>query len=459
MSKHYPTGKNGMRLLGLDIGTTSICAVVLDTDAMCVVASRTVPNDSGMASPEPYARLQNADRIWEIAGGLVDAMLHECPGVAGIGLSGQMHGIVYVDERGQAVSPLFTWQDERGNLPYSDGESYAEALSRIFGQPMASGFGFVTHFYHVVHGQVPTDARSLCTIGDYIAMKLAGVSKPVMDPTNAASLGGWADGRIDPSALARAGIDADMLPKVVESGTRVGTTASGIPVHAALGDNQASFVGSGASRGDSLLINIGTGAQLSLWSDAPVSAPGWEVRPFPGGGWLLVAATLGGGKTYALLERFFRSVCHVFTGTDPGSLYARMDALLAGGEHAEDAMVLVPQFFGTRADPHARASITNISEQNFTPAGLTRAFVNGMAEELASLFEALPEEVRRRVVRAVGSGNGMRRNRGLQDAMARRMGLPLALSPFEEEAAVGAALIGKSPKDMMESTYRENRSP
>ncbi|MCL6443649.1 MAG: hypothetical protein K6T83_09370, partial [Alicyclobacillus sp.] len=201
-------------------------------------------------------------------------------------------------------------------------------------------------------------------------MKLAVVNSPVMDPTNPTSIRAWTDGRMDSDALARAGIDGDLLPKVVDSGTRMGTTALGVPVYVALEDNQASFVGSGASRQDSLLINIGTGAQLSLWSDAPVSAPGCEARPFPRRRWLLVAATLGGGKTYALLERFFRSVCPQFLGTDPGSLYARMDALLAEFKHVDDAMVVVPQFFGTRTNPLARGGITNISEQNFTPAGL-----------------------------------------------------------------------------------------
>lgn len=94
--------------------------------------------------------------------------------IKGIGITGQMHGIVYTDIQGNAVSPLYTWQDGRGNLNYRENQSYAAYLSDITGCPVATGYGLVTHFYNVQNRLVPTNATKLCTIMDYAVMKLSG---------------------------------------------------------------------------------------------------------------------------------------------------------------------------------------------------------------------------------------------------------------------------------------------
>ena len=85
--------------------------------------------------------MQNPDAIFE----LVQSVLQELTAsenVCSIGITGQMHGIVYLNASGQAVSPLYTWRDGRGNMPCHisrDGKSYAEYLSELTGYSMASG--------------------------------------------------------------------------------------------------------------------------------------------------------------------------------------------------------------------------------------------------------------------------------------------------------------------------------
>ena len=76
-----------------------------------------------------------------------------------VGISTQMHGIVYVNAKGEAATPLYTWKEECGNLPFRGRESYAEYLSRMTGYPMYTGYGSVTHFYLWETGKIPADAQ------------------------------------------------------------------------------------------------------------------------------------------------------------------------------------------------------------------------------------------------------------------------------------------------------------
>ena len=108
-----------MKAIGIDIGTTSICGVVLDAENGNVLTSRTVNSDAFISTPNDWENIQDVTKIVAIASGILDSFLEEyAEEIAAIGLTGQMHGIVYVDAEGQAVSPLYTWQDARGNLPY-----------------------------------------------------------------------------------------------------------------------------------------------------------------------------------------------------------------------------------------------------------------------------------------------------------------------------------------------------
>ena len=111
------------------------------------------------------------------------------------------------------------------------------------GLAAATGYGLVTHAYNLAHGLVPTGAVTLCTIGDYIAMKLCGRQTPVMDASNAAGLGFFgADKRaFNQTVLRGIGIDPAFLPGLTED-RFIGICRSRARVAAAIGDNQASFL-------------------------------------------------------------------------------------------------------------------------------------------------------------------------------------------------------------------------
>lgn len=427
-----------MKTLGLDIGTTSISAVVYSAEEG-VLSARTVKNDSFLPG-KPWERIQDPRKIFSVAMEVLDTLLAEHPDVQAIGLTGQMHGILYLDSAGEPVSPLYIWQDGRGGLPHRSGGSWAEYLSRATGYPLATGYGLVTHYYNLRNGLIPENAVKLCTIHDYLAMKLAGKTVPVTDPTDAASLGLYdlQNRCFDPVALKSAGMDPAMLPEVV-SGPYLGTGAPGIPVYAALGDNQASFLGATGGRTDVLLVNMGTGGQISVYSPDYLETDTLETRPFPDGGWLLVGASLCGGRSYALLENFFRETVKMVTGQEV-SVYEAMSRALDNAESITDYPRVSTLFQGTRKDPSLRGSIMGLSPENFTPVHLMIGLMKGMAQELYGLYAGYLEKGGTPPAAMIGSGNGLRRNMHLCRIFEETFSCPLILSENQEEAACGAAI-------------------
>lgn len=371
-------------------------------------------------------------------------MLKLFPYAAGIGITGQMHGILYTDGKGQAVSPLYTWQDQRGLRKTKDGESLAERLSQWTGHPVFSGYGLVTHAALLERREVPEQAISLCTIADYAAMDLVNKTTPIMEASNAASIGFYdvERGYFDEKALVLAGIDVNLLPSVLPPMALVGKTKNGVSVFNAIGDNQASVLGSLRSLNSSILLNVGTGGQLTAYTEKFVSVEGLETRPFPGGGFLLVGASLAGGKSYAMLEGLFRSVIEAFVETEEPAplLYDKMEALLDREWPSMNKLKVHTQFFGTRQKPDLRGIIEDIGAVNFTPQHLIVGFLEGMAEELYGYYERLPEDIRTGFQSIIGSGNGIRSNYHLRRLCGERFDMPIRFPVFREEASVGAAL-------------------
>lgn len=427
-----------MKTLGLDIGTTSISAVVLGPGNQ-VLATRTVKNTAFLPG-ESWERIQDPGILRSTAWEVVTQLLESHPDIAALGLTGQMHGIVYLDGAGNCVSPLYTWQDGRGDLPHPQGGTWASHMRVLTGYPMATGYGLTTHYYNTCNGLVPPNAVTFCTIMDYLAMVFAGNTVPVIHPTDAASLGLYQKepGQFDREALETLGLDGRMLPQIVTQPC-LGRGPLGIPVYTAIGDSQAAFLGAGGGRKDMLLINVGTGSQICLYSPTPLETDTLEARPFPDGGWMLTGASLCGGRSFAMLERFFSQTVQMVTGKEE-SAYPGMMALLAAMPQPEDIPLAQTTFQGTRQNPGLRGSFRQVSQNNFTPLHLMYSVMYGMARELYDMYAGYLEKGGTAPGLLLGSGNGLRRNPQLQAILETTFGAPLALSQSLEEAACGAAI-------------------
>ena len=432
-----------MNFLGIDIGTSSICGIVYNTVSKDIVSIAKI-NNTDMLSCNVWEKVQDANAIVDIVLDLIQELRIQYPDIKGIGLSGQMHGILYVNAEGEAVSPLYTWQDMRGSLLYKDGMSYAAYLSKQTGFPLSTGFGLVTHYYNKVNSLVPQNAVKLCTIMDYTAIRLTGKCEPLVDCSNAASLGFFDKEKLafDKEALWNVGIDNSILPEIGKAFSRVGHYEN-ISVYTAIGDNQASFLGSIRDIRHSIHITVGTSSQISVYSDDYVNVPLLDTRPLPGGGYILVGAALCGGCSFSLLKKFFSETIKLYTGEemDDTDLYKIMVSV-PYKEVQEDDIRVETLFGGTRSHPEKRGKIMNISCLNWHPENLIRGFLEGMSQELYDFYQLLPNSIRERKTILVGSGNGIKRNPLLCQILEERFKCHLQVSACREEAALGACICG-----------------
>ena len=169
-----------MNAIGIDIGTTGICGVAIDTETGKVLRSVTKNSNAFIRGAAEWEKIQSVDTVIGIAKDILDGLTDS--DTVSIGITGQMHGIVYINSDGDAVSPLYTWQDKRGDLPYGD-TTYAKFLGSF------TGYGCVTDLYNRENGIRPVEATAFCTIHDYFSMKLCGLKKPLIHSSNAASFG------------------------------------------------------------------------------------------------------------------------------------------------------------------------------------------------------------------------------------------------------------------------------
>ncbi len=423
--------------VGIDIGTTTVSGIVLNAEDNSVLQIYNVPNDSNLPSKHSWEHQQSPERILAIVKGILDQILKNYP-VSSIGVTGQMHGILLISPDGEALSPLYTWQDMSAGMGEN---SSCEQLEHLTGYRVPGGYGLATLYHLVRTNQIPQQAYVTGTIMDFITMNLCGLSRPVMHITNAASWGLFSTSRkhFDSDLLKRAGISEEILP-VVTAETKVIGTYQNIPVAVAIGDNQAAFMGSVSEPGTSVLVNIGTGSQVSVLSEMITNADGVliEARPFDGKSLLYSGSCLSGGRSYALLEKFFRRFA-VFCGMKDKPYYEELNQLAKAGMDAGNWVDICTTFFGTRENPDLQGAITRIGEDNFTPEAFSAGILYGMARELYELYQKMPHKG---ITKLIASGNGVRKNpnfcRVLEDVFKMKLTIP----DHTEEAAYGAAMFG-----------------
>ena len=433
-----------MRVIGLDIGTTKICAIVVDGETGVIIETLTLNNDSFLSTVHMWERIQDVSIILTKSKEILDSLSTKYSPIGVLGITGQMHGILYIDNEGNSVSPLYTWQDCRGDIKFDLDETYVEFLTRKTNYKLATGYGAVTHFYNFHNKLIAENAYSFCTIHDYVAMKLTGGSIPMINNTNAASIGlfNLKDNCFDFEAIRKIGLNKDMFPKVVSGPKQIGKTFHNIPVIVAIGDNQASFIGSVRNMKDSILINVGTGSQISLSLDSYVVCPGIETRPSVDNDFLVVGSSLCGGRSYALLENFFNAIIHIATGEkcDSLSLYSIMEKMLNKVLCSENKLKITTTFSGTRENPLERGIIENLGIDTFTPEHFALGILEGIVDELYNMYNELSKICDKKPTMLIGAGNGIRKNPILQRIFSEKFIMPIKIPVHKEEASYGAAL-------------------
>ncbi len=452
-------------LVGVDLGTTKITSIAVETSTGAIVAIGSVANDANITSEVDRARSRSEwqpEKILAAASRCLSQMSQQLGSgvndVVGIGVTGQQHGMLLVDSDLRPVYPLINWQDRRAldRMPTRD-LTWLEAARAAIGSDawhrtgcwLHPGFMAVTLFELATRHTLPANSRALF-IMDYFTAAITG-RPPVTEPSCAGSSGvfdvrkrDWND-----EAIKALGLSRSLFPDVHEANDLVGRLTdrstglpAGTPVFTAIGDHQASFLGSVADRRNSVLVNVGTGAQVAMFTEGVEFVAPIELRPFPCGGNLLSNVGLAGGWSYQVLEQFFADVGRRFFQSAPSTkLYEVMNELAGEVPSGADGLRCEPRFSGTRLDPTVRGSITELSPHNFNAGHLARAVLEGMGRSLHEGFQAITNVTANRPTKLIAAGNGLRENPLLAEIVSQAFGLPIQFTKHREEAAFGAALV------------------
>ena len=421
------------RLIGLDVGTTGVKALAVSPEGEVLARAE---EGYPLATPRPGWTEQDPEDWWRATETALARL--GARDVAGIGLSGQMHGLVALDERDSVLRPAILWNDQRTARECEEIERRIglRRLVELTGNRALTGFTapkllWVRNhepgvYARIAHVLLPKDYVRLRLAGER-AIDVADASGTLLFDVAARS---WSD-----PVLAALDVPREWLPPALESPAISGRSGEGTPVAAGAGDQAAGALGVGVDGPGPVSIVLGTSGVV--FAALPAYAADREARVHAfchavPGGWHAMGVMLSAAGSLAWLR---------------GAVAPRMgfDNLVAAAEAWEpgaEGLAFLPYLAGERtphADPEARGAFVGLSLRHDRGA-LVRAVLEGVAYGLRDSLELLAGlGVRPEVGRV--SGGGARSDLWLR-IVASVLGIPLERTAVEEGAAYGAALLG-----------------
>ncbi len=438
-----------MLAVGIDIGTTNIGLTAVDLEDGIIREQFSAPNQR-VNSPHSYEYLQDPEYI----GNIVEDFLRRLSiQPVSVGITGQVHGVLYTDSNGNALSKLYTWLDQRG-VELIDESMPREDLMDKCGETLPSGYGLLTHYANRKLGVVPRKAVHIQGICEYVTGRLIKSTLKKTDQSCLSAFGAWDT----INEVHNPGLLAEILPpgspsflSAADAFEQAGRTDKGIPVSYPVGDNQAGFFGSVCDLESECLLSIGTSGQFTLFSSRPYSIPSMELRPFLGLGYLQVGATLCAGKSYENLEKFLLSVLQ-FAGLhniDDDFVYAMMQT--AAESSYENPLNVTTTLKGTRIDANLRGSITGIGLDNFSLGNLVSGTITGIVSELSQFSREVGAEFHS-IEKIIVTGDVVKKNPLFIRFLEQQFNLDISIT--NADASIGAALIGAISAGIIEVDER-----
>ena len=422
-------------LVGLDVGTTSVKGLAVSAEDGRVLAAAEEPYE--LSTPRPGWAEQDPEEWWLATEAVLGALEVEDP--AGIGLAGQMHGLVALGAGDEVLRPAILWNDQRTAAQVAEIESRigARRLVELTGNRALTGFTAPKLLW--MRDEEPALFERIETVllpKDYVRMRLTG--EKAMDVADASGtlLFDVAGRRWSEEVLAALDLPAAWLPPVLESAAVAGEAQGGVPVAAGAGDQAAGALGVGVLHaGGPLSVALGTSGVVFAALPGFAAEPEGRVHSFchaVPGGWHAMGVMLSAGGSL----RWLRDA----VGGRPSfsELLAEAEAWGPGVE----GLTFLPYLAGERtphADPGARGSFTGLSLRHDRGA-LVRAVLEGVAFGLRDSLDLLTDLGVQPVAARV-SGGGSRSQTWLT-IVASALGMPLERTALDEGAAYGAALLG-----------------
>jgi xylulokinase len=427
-------------VVGLDVGTTGVKAVALSADGtVLATASHGYP----LSTPHPGWSEQDPED-WRQAAEAALADVSAGRDVAGIGLSGQMHGLVALDDAGRVIRPAILWNDQRTAAECAEIEERIglERLVELTGNRALTGFT-APKLLWLRRNEPDAYARIARVMlpKDYVRLRLTG--EWAIDASDASGTllldvgrRAWSGEVLDALEL-----PAAWLPPVLESPETAGavgashTLLQGTSVAAGAGDQPAAAVGVGADRPGVLSVVLGTSGVVLAPLPAYAHDPGARVHAFchaVPGAWQAMGVMLSAAGS---LEWFHERLA-------PDVPFASLVEEAESWEPGAGGLLFLPYLSGERtphADPDARGAFVGL-ELRHDRGALVRAVLEGVAFGLRDCLDLL-RSLGVTADRARVSGGGARSRLWLR-IVASALGVPLELTESEEGSAFGAALLG-----------------
>ena len=377
-----------MRTIGIDIGTSSIKGVVTEIGGDVAVTHSVSKGYSADGAPtrdpQVWAGLAR-EALLELAGhGRPDA----------VGLTGQMHGFVAVDAKGDLAAPVKLWLDMDGaadldNFVASQGGP--AAIVRKSGNLPLPDFA-LAKWLHALAGD-PTLAKRvhrIYCVKDFVRAELDPAADFVVDANEACGMqlqdpltGTWSD-----EIVAAARIPTTALPEITEAATRAGDCRGlgaelvGVPLVVGVGDQAAAMCAVGVDRPGTLSLSLGTSGVISLAAEAKDIPPGWDgaFHLFPTG-YSPMLEVIGTVPAFGASLRWLATLLRVDV--------AQLDDLAGETRPGDRVPVFLPYLAGSGApNPFHWVSAALIDfNGDLTPARLVRAVYDGLAQELGAIVQ------------------------------------------------------------------------
>ena len=415
---------------GLDIGTSSTKAVLIDEEGNVTAQAHRAYEAQ---SPRPLWVEQDPEVWWEAA----QECLKEIGGdPTAIGLTGQMHGSVFLDSQDQVVRPALLWcdqrtADDRDALVASVGR---EVIRRTTGNPMLTGFQAPKIAW--LRREAPEDfrrVRSVLLPKDFVRLRLMGDKATDVSDASGVGLFDITERSWSISLMGALGFDPGWFPAVFESDQVVGRTSDGSLVVAGAGDQAASAVGTGAVRPGVVSVGLGTSGVVFATVEGPDLPENETVHLFCHAqrGWhrMGVVLSFGGAVSWAHRTLF------------PGTSLDDLAPMAASAPVGCEGLTLVSPLAGERCPvdrPDDRGRLLGLTLRHGREH-LARAVFEGAAFALAASWAAVLQGLPRPVeVRVTGGGAS---SPFLTQLIADVLESPLRLLESDEGPALGAALL------------------
>ncbi|HTJ31009.1 MAG TPA: xylulokinase [Acidobacteriaceae bacterium] len=438
-----------MWFLGMDVGTGGTRAVLVNEQGH--VVSSASEEHAPFRTPHPGWAEQDPEDWWRAALAAIRAALASAPEprepIAGVGLTGQMHGAVLLDKDGHVLRPSLIWCDTR-TQPQCDWltkEIGYDRLIELTCNPALPNFTLTKLLWVKEHEPeiYAKTAHILCP-KDYVRFRLTGKYAIDVQEASGTLLLDVTHRRWSAEVASAAGVPLDWLPDLFESpqvcasisaeAASLTGLSSGIPVVAGAGDQGAGAVGMGILQPGSVSATIGTSGVVFAATAEPIKDPKGRLHTFchaVPGRWHVMGVTQSAGLSFRYLKETFFS----------GSNYDALTAAAANVPPGSEGLEWAPYLLGERTphlDPEVRAAFAGIST-NHTAAHFIRAVLEGVAYSLQdtfTLFAALGIPVT-----GIRLGGGGARGPLWRQIQAGVYGHAVEILTAEEGGAFGAALM------------------